>query len=240
MRRFDLGVKVIKLAGQYLRENFGKISKLSESRYDIKLLQDIESEKILLSNIKKSFPEDNFLSEESKIHKKNEKNLWIIDPLDGSLNFSKGIPHFCISIAFIGQNEKFGIIYDFFKEELFTGIEGEGAYLNDKRIKVSDIDTIEESILSIGFMRGKKEISYGLKIFKNLAKNVKRIRIMGSASLDFCYLASGRIDLSIHLNLNRWDYEAGGIILKEAGGRLETEEYNGIKVFKATNGKLVI
>ncbi|MFN4227430.1 MAG: inositol monophosphatase family protein [Candidatus Ratteibacteria bacterium] len=240
MKRFDLGVKVIKLAGKYLKENYNKVSKLNESRYDIKLLQDIESEKILLGNIKKFFPEDNFLSEESKIPKKNKKNLWIIDPLDGSLNFSKGIPHFCISIAFVGENEKFGIVYDFLKEELFTGIEGEGAYLNGKKIEVSKIDKIEESILSIGFMRGEKEILYGLKILEKMIKKVKRIRMMGSASLDLCYLASGRIDLSIHLNLNRWDYEAGSIILKESGGKLEINEYNKIKVFKATNGKIVI
>ncbi|MCM8809464.1 MAG: inositol monophosphatase [Candidatus Omnitrophica bacterium] len=240
MKRFDLGIKVVKLAGKYLKENFNKVSKLNEDRYDIKLLQDIESEKILLNNIKNFFPEDSFLSEETKIPQKNKKNLWIIDPLDGSLNFSRGIPHFCISIAFIGEDEKFGIVYDFFKDELFTGIEGEGAYLNGKRIKVSKTDKIEESVLAIGFMRGKKEILYGLKLFNMFANKVKKIRIMGSASLDFCYLSSGRIDLLIHLNLNRWDYEAGIIILKEAGGKLEIEKYDKIRIFKATNGKLLI
>ncbi|MGB9677850.1 MAG: inositol monophosphatase family protein [Candidatus Ratteibacteria bacterium] len=240
MDRFNLGLQVIKIAGEHLKGKIDKCSKLKENRYDIKLLQDIETEKIIIENIKKIFPDDSFLCEESGIDKRNKENLWIIDPLDGSLNFSRGIPHFCISIAFTGKEEKFGIVYDFIREEIFTGIEGKGAYLNGKRIKVSKTDKIEESVLSIGFMTGKEEIMYGIKILKEFGIKVKKIRMMGSASLDLCYLASGRIDLLIHLNLKRWDYEGGRIILKEAGGRFRREKFNIIEVFKGTNGRLII
>jgi myo-inositol-1(or 4)-monophosphatase len=240
MDRFNLGVKVIKKAGKYLKEKIQECVKLKENRYDIKILQDIESEKIIIENLKKIYPEDSFLCEESGIDEKNRENLWIIDPLDGSFNFSRGIPHFCISIAYRGKEGKFGIVYDFLREEIFTGIEGKGAYLNQKKIRVSKVDKIEESILSIGFMTGEDEIKYGLKILEEASKKVKKIRMFGSASLDLCYLASGRIDLLIHLNLKKWDYEAGRIILNEAGGKFKIEKINNIEVFKGTNGKLVI
>lgn len=240
MDRFNLGLDIIKKAGKHLREKINENFILKETRYDIKLLQDIETENIIIGNIKKFFPEDSFLSEERGKEIKNKDNLWIIDPLDGSLNFSRNIPHFCISIAFKGQNEKFGIVYDFLREEIFTGIKKEGAYLNGKKIEVSKIDKIEESVLGIGFMTGKEEIKFGLKILKDIGKKVKKIRIMGSASLDLCYLAMGRIDILIHLNLKRWDYEAGKIILKEAGGKFKKEKFNKIEIFKGTNGKLII
>ncbi|HOK55723.1 MAG TPA: inositol monophosphatase [bacterium] len=240
MDRFNLGIEVIKKAGEYLKEKINECKKLKENRYDVKLLQDIETEKIIVENIKKIFPEDSFLCEERGIDRKNKDNLWIIDPLDGSLNFSRGIPHFCISIAFNGKKEKFGIVYDFVREEIFTGIEGKGAYLNGKIINVSKTDKIEESILSIGFMSGEEEIEYGLRILKEMGRKVKKIRMFGSASLDLCYLASGRIDLLIHLNLKKWDYEGGRIILKEAGGIFKKEKINNIEVFKGTNRRLKI
>jgi len=240
MDRFNLGIAVIKKAGKYLKVKIEECVRLKEDRYDIKIREDIESEKIIIENLKKIYPEDSFLSEERGIDGKNKNNLWIIDPLDGSLNFSRGIPHFCISIAYRGEEGKFGIVYDFLREEIFTGIERKGAYLNQKRINVSKINKIEESILSIGFMSGEDEIKYGLKILEEVTRKVKKIRIFGSASLDLCYLASGRIDLLIHLNLKKWDYEAGRIILKEAGGKFKKEKNDNIEVFKATNGRLII
>ncbi len=238
MERFNKCIEVVREAGKYLKGQIDKIVKLKELRYDIKLLQDMESEKIIVGNIKKFFPEDSFLCEESNFEKKNEKNLWIIDPLDGSLNFSRGIPHFCISVAFNGKKEKFGIVYDFSRDEMFTGIEGKGAFLNNKKIEVSKTDRIENAILGIGFMRNEKDIEYGIYFLGKILKKIKRIRMMGSASLDICYVASGRIDLTFHLNLNRWDYEGSKIILKEAGGEFEEIEKEGIRIFKSSNGKI--
>ena len=238
MERFNLAVETIKKAGNYLKEKFNNSFKLKEFRYDIKLKQDIESEKIITDNIKKFFPEDSFLCEETGFVENKNKNLWIIDPLDGTLNFSRKIHHCCISIAFLGEEEKFGIIYDFFREEIFTGIKGIGAYLNDKKIKVSNVNKIEDAILGIGFMIGEKEVNYGIDILNKIIKKVKRIRIMGSAAIDFAYLSSGRIDFLIHLNLKRWDYEAGKILLEEAGGNFYEEEKDGVKIIIATNKKI--
>lgn len=236
MERFEIACEIIKKAGKYLRENLP--SKLKEFRYDIKLNQDIESERMIVEGIKNFFPDDSFLCEETGISANNKNNLWIIDPLDGSLNFSRNIPHCCISITFLGENENFGIIYDFFRNEIFKGIKGKGAYLNDKKIKVSDTEKIEDAIVGIGFMVGEREIDYGFEILKKIIRKVKRVRMMGSAGLDFSYLASGRIDFLIHINLKRWDYEAGKIILEEAGGHFEIEEKDGIKIIKGSNKKI--
>ncbi len=238
MERFNLAIETVKKASKYLREKFMDSLKLKEFRYDIKLKQDFESEKIITESIKKFFPEDGFLCEETGFTENKKNNLWVIDPLDGTLNFSRKIPHCCISIAFLGEKEKFGIIYDFFREEIFTGIKGTGAYLNDKKIQVSNVNRIEDAILGIGFMIGEKEINYGMDILSKVIKKVKRIRMMGSAALDFAYLSSGRIDFLIHLNLKRWDYEAGKIILEEAGGNFYEEEKNGIKIIIGTNKKI--
>jgi len=238
MERFNLALETIKKAGNYLREKFSSSFKLKEFRYDIKLKQDIESEKIIIEEIKKFFPDDSFLSEETGFLENKKDNLWVIDPLDGTLNFSREIPHCCVSIAFLGEKEKFGIIYDFFRDEIFVGKNGVGAYLNDKKIQVSNVSKIEDSILGIGFMIGEKEINYGVDILNKIIKKVKRIRMMGSAGLDFAYLSSGRIDFLIHLNLKRWDYEAGRIILEQAGGNFYEEEKNGIKIIIGTNKKI--
>ncbi|MCM8818843.1 MAG: inositol monophosphatase, partial [Candidatus Omnitrophica bacterium] len=221
MERFNIAVEIIEKAGKYLKDEINKCLKLKEMRYDVKLLQDKESEKIIVGGIKKYFPYDSFLCEEEGLDIRNKDNLWIIDPLDGSLNFSRGIPHFSISIGFNSKTEKFGIVYDFLKNEKFIGIEGKGAFLNGKKIKVSKTEKIEDAICAIGFIRGEKEIKIGLEILNDLVQKVKRIRMMGSACLDLCYLACGRIDFTIHLSLNEWDYYAGEIILKEAGGSFE-------------------
>lgn len=240
MKRFDLAIKIIKETGRYLREKAKEVQKLQEGEYDIKLLQDIESEKKIIEEIKKFYQEDSFLCEETGFGGIKTENLWVIDPLDGSMNFSRGIPHCCISIAFKGKKEKFGIVYDFFRDELFWAINNLGAYLNGEKITVSKRKQVKESILSLGFMIGKREIEYGFEIIKNLIGKVKRIRMMGSASLDFCYLACSRVDLVIHINLKRWDYESGKIIVEESGGKFLEKQKGDISIFIGTNGKIKI
>ncbi|MCM8806676.1 MAG: inositol monophosphatase [Candidatus Omnitrophica bacterium] len=238
MKRFEVGLKIIKKTGEYLKKEIDKVRKIKELKYDVKLLQDLKSEKFIIENIKNFYPDDSFLCEEEGLLGKDKENLWIIDPLDGSLNFSRGIPHYCISIAFIGKNENFGIVYDFLRKEIFTGIKGKGAFLNGKKICVSNLNKIEEAILSVGFMRSIKDINYGIKFLSDTIRKVRRIRIMGSACLDICYVACGRIDFAVYLELKRWDYEGAKIILEEAGGNFEEKKVNGIKVFIASNGKL--
>lgn len=126
----------------------------------------------------------------------------------------------------------------FFREELFTGIDGEGAFLNGEKIKVSSVGKLEDVIMSIGFWKGKKEIKIGFKSFMEFSKKVKKIRMMGSAALEICYVACGRFDMFIEFGLNIWDISAGKIILKEAGGSLISDKINGIEIFIGTNMKL--
>ncbi|MCD6408418.1 inositol monophosphatase [bacterium] len=238
MERYKKSLEIVKINGEFLKKEVERREVLKTFRYDTKLVQDIESEKKFLSFIEKNFPDDGWITEESGEKKSSSGYTWIIDPLDGTVNYSKGIPHCAISVACIGEKEKFGIVYDFFREELFTGIDGEGAFLNGKRINVSSVEKLEDAIMSAGFWKGKKEIETGFKIFMEFSKKVKKIRMMGSAALEICYVACGRFDMFIEFSLHIWDIAAGKIILEQAGGSLISDKINGIEIFIGTNAKL--
>lgn len=216
--RFDLAKKIVKEAGAFLRKEFGSGKLASQSAYDVKLKQDVESEKIILDWLEKNFPDDGYISEEKGEKKSISNYSWIIDPLDGTVNYYRSIPHCCISVACIKDDDGFGVVYDFFRDELFTGMKGKGAFLNGERIKVSRTGELKDAILGFGLMKGKDEIRDGLSILSEIAYNVKKIRMMGSAALDICYVAAGRTDIFLEVGLNIWDITAGKIILEEAGG----------------------
>jgi len=209
-------------------------------RFDVKILQDVESERIILKRIEENFPYDGWISEEKGRKESTSGYVWIIDPLDGTVNYSRGIPHFSISIGCRYKGEKiFGLVYDFIKGELFWAKRGEGAFLNGERIKVSAVKNLEEAIIGFGLMKGKEEIKTGMKIFSSLAEKVKKIRMMGSASIDLCYVGCGRIDGFVELGLNEWDIEAGSLIVEEAGGNFKKEDFEGINKIVASNPFLI-
>ena len=238
MERYKKSLEIVKINGEFLKKEVKRKEVLKTLRYDTKLVQDIESERKFLSFIEKKFPDDGWITEESGEKKSSSGYTWIIDPLDGTVNYSKGIPHCAISVACIGEKEKFGIVYDFFREELFTGIDGKGAFLNGERINVSSVEKLEDAIMSTGFWKGEKEIETGFKIFMEFSKKVKKIRMMGSAALEICYVACGRFDMFIEFGLHIWDIAAGKIILEQAGGNLISGRINGIEIFIGTNAKL--
>jgi len=238
MERYRKVLEIVKKNGEFLKKEVKRKEVLKISRNDIKLVQDIESERNFINFIEKNFPDDGWITEESGEKKSSSGYTWIIDPLDGTVNYSKGIPHCAISVACIGREEKFGIVYDFFRKELFTGIDGQGAFLNGEKIKVSSVEKLEDVIMSAGFWKGEKEIETGFKIFMEFSKKVKKIRMMGSASLEICYVACGRFDMFIEFGLHIWDIAAGKIILEQAGGSLISERINGTEVFIGTNDKL--
>ncbi|MDD3726457.1 MAG: inositol monophosphatase, partial [Candidatus Ratteibacteria bacterium] len=157
-------------------------------------------------------------------------------PLDGTVNYYRNIPHCCVSIACLKGGEGFGVVYDFFRDEMFTGQKGKGAFLNGKRIKVSKTEELKEVILGFGLMKGKEEIQDGLSILSGLADKVRKIRMMGSAALDICYVAAGRTDIFLEVGLNIWDISAGRVILEEAGGIFKEYRRDERKLFFATNG----
>ena len=204
-------IKASEKASKSLIRDFGEIENLQVSvkgPSDFVTSADLNVEKILIEELTKSKKNFSFLSEESGLIKnKDKKNMWIIDPIDGTSNFLHGIPHFAISIALQSDNEIVsGLIFDPIKNEMFYAEKNSGSYLNNKRIKVSKRKNIDECLFATN---GKK--------FKDVKLHNRK---SGSAALDMAYVASGRYDGYFQENLNLWDIAAGLILVKEAGGIL--------------------
>ena len=211
-------------ASRSLIRDFGEIENLQVSEKgpgDFVTSADKRTEKILIDELQKAHPEYGFVTEESGIlNKSNLKNRWIIDPIDGTMNFLNGIPQFAISIGYEEDGEiKSGVIFNPITNEMFCAEKGNGAYLNNSRIRVSKKKKIKDALLVTGGPKGASKIKD--KIFSEYIKvsnNVSNVRKFGSAALDIAYVACGRFDGYWQRELNYWDIAAGIIILKEAGG----------------------
>jgi len=223
--QFNLMYKACQKASKVLIRDFGEIEKLQVSEKgpgDFVTASDKRAEKIIISELEKS--EYSILTEESGVIEKKDKNKrWIIDPIDGTFNFLNGLPHFAISVAYEENGEIIsGIIFDPIKNEMFSAEKGNGAYLNNSRIRVSSKRKIKDSLIVTGGPKQASKIKD--KIFSeyiNVSKHVSNVRKFGSAALDIAYVACGRFDGYWQRELNYWDIAAGIIILKEAGGFID-------------------
>ena len=220
----NLITKACMKASRSLIRDFGEIENLQVSTKgpgDFVSSADKRTEKILINELQKAHPEYGIVTEESGIfNKSNLNNRWIIDPIDGTMNFLNGIPQFAISIGYEEDNEiKCGVIFNPIMNEMFCAERGNGAYLNNSRIRVSNKKKIKDALLVTGGPKGASKIKD--KIFSEyikISKNVSNVRKFGSAALDMAYVACGRFDGYWQRELNYWDIAAGIIILKEAGG----------------------
>jgi len=229
-------VKACRKASKNLIRDFGEVEKLQVSIKgpgDFVTVSDKKIEKILIDELQKARPNYSILSEEIGQIKNDEEFRWVIDPIDGTANFLHGIPHFAISVG-LEQNKEIvcGIIYDPIKDEMFIAEKGNGSYLNNQRIRVSARSKLKDCIIFTGGPRqNSKDKELSLKEYKNFSSIIQTpIRKMGSASLDMAYVAAGRCDGFWQRNLNYWDFAAGIIIVKEAGGFVTD--------FKGNNGYL--
>ena len=217
-------VKVCRKAAKILIRDFGEIENLQVSLKgpgNFVTTSDIKVEKILVEELQKARPTYSILSEEIGEINNDESFKWIIDPIDGTSNFLHGIPHFAISIGLEHDKEIIcGIIYDPIKDEMFVAEKGNGAYVNNKRMRVSSRSKLKDCIIFTGGPRqNPKDKELFFVEYKNFSSIVKTpIRKMGSASLDIAYVAAGRCDGFWQRNLNYWDYAAGIILVKESGG----------------------
>ena len=216
-------IKASEKASKILIRDFGEIEKLQVSKKgpsDFVTNSDLKVEKIIIEELKKARPNYSFLSEENGIENNKDKdNTWIIDPIDGTVNFLHGIPHFAISIALKSKNEIIsGLIYDPIKDEMFFAEKDNGAFFNNHRMKVSNRNNIDECLFVTGG-NIKNELN-----FPN--------RKTGCAALDLAYVASGRYDGYAQKNLNLWDIAAGIVILKEAGGKIDEIDLNKVENIK--------
>ena len=211
-------------ASRSLIRDFGELENLQVSAKgpgDFVSSADKRTEKILIEELQKAHPEYGIITEETGIiNKSNVKNRWIIDPIDGTMNFLNGIPQFAISVGYEEDNEiKCGVIFNPIMNEMFCAEKGNGAYLNNSRIRVSNKKKIQDALIVTGGPKHTSKIRD--KIFSeyiNVSNNVSNIRKFGSAALDMAYVACGRFDGYWQRELNYWDIAAGIVILKEAGG----------------------
>lgn len=181
---------------------------------------DKQAEEVIISEIKKYFPTDSILGEEGGEIVGDENSKWIIDPLDGTTNYLHGFPQYSVSIAKMENDELIhAVVYDPFKDELFYASKGKGAYLNDKRLRVSSTNGLKDTLIGTGFpFKQPQYLDCYLATFKAIHPKVADIRRTGSAALDLAYLAAGRIDGFWEIGLEKWDIAAGVLLIKEAGG----------------------
>ena len=241
-------VKACRKASKTIIRDFGEIENLQVSLKgpgDFVTNCDKKVEKILIEELLKARPNYSILSEETGKISNDESFKWIIDPIDGTANFFHGIPHFAISVGLERNKEIIcGIIYDPIKDEMFSAEKGNGAYINNQRMRVSSRSKLEECIIFTGGPKHDlKDKELALKEYNNFSLKVfVPIRKLGSASLDMAYVAAGRCDGFWQRNLNYWDIAAGIIIVKEAGGFVtDFQGENGFienKTILVTNSKI--
>ena len=241
-------VKACRKASKVLIRDFGEVEKLQVSIKgpgDFVTASDKKVEKILIEELQKARPNYSILSEEIGQVDNDESFRWIIDPIDGTANFLHGIPHFAISIGLEHDKEIIcGIVYDPIKDEMFVAEKGNGAYLNNYRMRVSSRSKLKDCIIFTGGpKREAKNRELALKEYYNFSSKVMLpIRKLGSAALDMAYVAAGRCDGFWQRNLNYWDIAAGIILVKESGGFVTDfsgkNEYIQNKTILVTNSKV--
>jgi len=218
----NIAVRAARTAGDVIMRHYDRLDTVqveSKRRNDFVSEVDREAEGRIIATLQRSYPEHGILAEESGSHA-GDGHVWIVDPLDGTTNFLHGFPHFAVSIALEYQGRlELGVIYDPVRQELFTAGRGNGAELNNRRIRVSSRRGLEGALLGTGFpYRDDQPDEVYLEMLRTFMRSSAGIRRPGSAALDLAYLACGRIDGFWELGLSRWDIAAGALIIREAGG----------------------
>lgn len=216
-------VTAARLAGDIIMKNLGQLSPEdidTKQASDFVTKVDRWSEAVIMKTVREKFPTHSFLAEETLRDERSDNYRWIIDPLDGTTNYIHGFPMFSVSIAIeYGDEMMAGVVFDPVRDELFHAVKGEGAFLNNRRLHVSEIHLPGHSLIATGFPFRKRELTdMYLEAFKEIFSSVSDIRRAGSAALDLAYIASGRCDGFFELNLSPWDVASGSLLIKEAGG----------------------
>ena len=257
-RALATAVTAARAAGKMMRDNLRSVKKINEAtQHDIKLELDVRCQKRIERELRRAFPEIPILGEESILGDPEAPVRWVVDPIDGTVNFSYGIPHACVSIALQRRvsslefrvlspskqavkletrNSKpethlfqsvVGVVYDPFTNELWSAIRGQPARLNGTIIRVSKRQKLDESIVALGFAKHGYTLDKMLPTFNGLIHRVRKIRIMGAAALSLVYVATGRMDAYLEYGLRLWDIAAGGLIVECAGGDFWSEAVGG-------------
>jgi myo-inositol-1(or 4)-monophosphatase len=228
--------KASRAAGAVLREKLGTVSpKQKSNRFDLVTEADIVSQKTIERILLDAFPEHQFIGEEDNLTQKNNTEnsefKWIVDPLDGTTNYVHGLPFFCTSIALAHGNEIIcGAVYNPITEEFFHAEKGQGAFLNNRQIYVSQCQSLDNALLSIGFPTIVEPDSLEVKLLLRACPQCQAIRRTGSTALNLAYIAAGYFDTGWAFKCHAWDIAAGVILVNEAGGKITKTDKNPINI----------
>lgn len=226
----NIAVRAARNAGDLIlrsSENLERLSVHQKSKNDFATEVDRATEREIINIIKNAYPDHSILAEESGKHNGNDF-VWVIDPLDGTTNFLHGFPQYAVSIALKHKERlEVAVVYDPLRNELFTAKRGGGAMLNNRRLRVTQQSSLKGALIGTGFpFKVQQHLDAYLAMFKALTVDSAGIRRTGSAALDLCYLAAGRLDGFWEIALQEWDIAAGLLIVKEAGGVITDFSFN--------------
>jgi myo-inositol-1(or 4)-monophosphatase len=220
----NIAIKAARRAGQIINRaslDIGQLKVSSKQQNDFVTEVDKAAEAAIIEILRETYPSHSILAEETgRSGRQDSEYQWIIDPLDGTTNFIHGFPQYAVSIALSHKGVLTqAVIYDPTRNELFTATKGAGAYLNDKRIRVTKRNKLEEALIGTGFpYRVFDHVDAYLEIFKEVTRRASGVRRPGAASLDLAYVACGRLDGFWEFGLSPWDMAAGALLITEAGG----------------------
>lgn len=217
-------VKAARLAGNVLMRHVNKLEALNvvqKGRMDYASEVDAEAERVIVRELHRAYPDYGVLGEEGGVQGSG-RQMWVIDPLDGTSNYLRGFPHYCVSIALVDNGEPTdAVIFDPLRNDLFTASKGSGAALNERRIRVAERKDLAGAMVHTGFApRERARASAQLKCVDALLVQAEDIRRTGSAALDLAYVACGRADAYFEAGVKAWDIAAGVLLVREAGGRV--------------------
>jgi myo-inositol-1(or 4)-monophosphatase len=244
-RALAVAARAAQAAGKLMRQNLHQTKKVNaKTSHDIKLDLDVRCQKLIEQQLRRAFPKISLLGEEGDSGAINEQYRWVVDPIDGTVNFAYGIPHACVAVALqertaTGEYQTtLGVVHDPFTNETWTAVRGEPARLNGTVIRASARKDLKECIVCVGFAKSRHSLQRALPHFLWMARRVRKMRMMGSAALGLAYVASGRFDAYIERGVSLWDVAAGGLIIECAGGKFWTEKIPGRQKIRmvASNG----
>jgi myo-inositol-1(or 4)-monophosphatase len=236
-----IAVQAARAAGKVMRDNWRKPKRVNAAEaHDIKLELDVRCQRLIEKILRNAFPGIPVLGEEGVSGDVSAEYRWVVDPIDGTVNYFYGLPHAAVSVALQHREQSVvGVIYDPFTDELWTTTKGKPTRLNGKVVHVSNRSRLEEAVIAMGFSKNKETLEISLPHLIRLSPRVRKIRVLGSAALELAYIACGRLDAYVERTLNLWDVAAGQLLVENAGGEFYTVPAPGGKLrMCADNGKL--
>jgi myo-inositol-1(or 4)-monophosphatase len=238
-------VKAAHAAGKIMRDNWYLPKRVNSAEaHDIKLELDVRCQKLITKILQAAFPKISLLGEEGDSGDMNAEYRWVVDPIDGTVNYFYGMPHAAVSIALQRRKGKIyttilGVIYDPFTDELWTATLAGKTKLNGRVVRVSNRSRVGDSLVAMGFSKSKENLEKSLPHLVRLSRRAKKIRIMGSAALELAYVACGRLDLYVERTINLWDIAAGALMVECSGGEMWLKKMpDGRLRMCADNGRL--